>query len=857
MSCEKSLNQLSVETRAKLRSAQLLTSLPQIVSELLQNSLDAGASQVDMGVNCEEWSCWVRDDGAGINKGGLSMIGKGSEEGRYNTSKAYTPASLDSVSTFGFRGEALLSMAELCCLEISSRTSLSQESWSAILKGGKPLYSGPSIRWRRESAGTVVCVRDAFFSLPIRRQSHPSPAKTVDTIKQELEAYALMFPEVSFTLQDDSKSKDNVSSKGHVLRVPKTRSILAAFRHMYGRALTEHVEEINTTSGDLKVEGFISLVGARSKVYQYLYINKHPISFCDLHRVIDSKFLTSTFVKHAYDEGGETSLRSSVRRSPRKGEKKPIYVLNLVIPTRHIDNCLEPAKSVVQIEHKNVVTSFLSSVIDSFLVRHGFASGKRAAEEGRASPPKKRKVTMIPNSMTKNNVPQPPATGKAEPKEAPAAFIHPGDISEEIPQRTTVWKDPATGETFIVDARTGNSYSQNSRHKIDPMNTASMSRISRIPRLLKKSKYPSHGACSDPALDSMPDWLQEALCANESYATTEPKIPSLPLFANQTSVDHGYSSIYSSNHSCCAHTFGTLYPQSGSLSSEHARTRFHKADLLKAQVINQVDRKFIACLVDLDYSAHQENGKSLDKCPAGGSTLILIDQHAADERVRVERFLREICSGFLRHCEGTGGVDVLELSPAVPILLTRHEALRLASVDEVRSAFDRWGVRFEGLARLTSLESECMGDEASGGYAQVFVNGIPATVGDKLLLNNELRDLIKGYLGTLESEEAPPPNLSQQIDANDTKDEESCWLKALRWCPRELLDLINSKACRGAVMFNDPLSLEQCERLVRNLAATAFPFQCAHGRPSLVPLTHVSTKSGRQTAPALDWTRLN
>lgn len=150
---------------------------------------------------------------------------------------------------------ALSSMAELCCLEISSRTSQSRESWSVILKvcecgccanmaqlvlqGGKSLYSGPSIRWRRETPGSVVCVRDAFFSasqaihgisssdgrtqLPIRRQSHPSTAKTIDGIKQEVEAYALMFPNVAFTLQDDSKSRDNASSKGHVLRVPKVR----------------------------------------------------------------------------------------------------------------------------------------------------------------------------------------------------------------------------------------------------------------------------------------------------------------------------------------------------------------------------------------------------------------------------------------------------------------------------------------------------------------------------------------------------------------------------------------------------------------------------------------------------------
>lgn len=78
-----SLSRLSAPTRVKLRSTQLLSSLPQIVSELLQNSLDAGAQHVDIGVDCEEWNCWVRDDGHGISKEGLTILGKGSEEGRY------------------------------------------------------------------------------------------------------------------------------------------------------------------------------------------------------------------------------------------------------------------------------------------------------------------------------------------------------------------------------------------------------------------------------------------------------------------------------------------------------------------------------------------------------------------------------------------------------------------------------------------------------------------------------------------------------------------------------------------------------------------------------------------------------
>ena len=81
MSTGASIEHLSTATRNKLRSTQILTSLSQIVSELLQNSLDAGAHHIDIGVDCEEWSCWVSDNGVGMSKDGISVLG----EGRYGT----------------------------------------------------------------------------------------------------------------------------------------------------------------------------------------------------------------------------------------------------------------------------------------------------------------------------------------------------------------------------------------------------------------------------------------------------------------------------------------------------------------------------------------------------------------------------------------------------------------------------------------------------------------------------------------------------------------------------------------------------------------------------------------------------
>jgi DNA mismatch repair protein MLH3 len=80
------LQTLAEPVRTRLRSSQILTSLPQVVSELVQNALDASASHIDVGVDCQEWECWVKDDGHGISKSGLELLSKSYEAGRYSMS---------------------------------------------------------------------------------------------------------------------------------------------------------------------------------------------------------------------------------------------------------------------------------------------------------------------------------------------------------------------------------------------------------------------------------------------------------------------------------------------------------------------------------------------------------------------------------------------------------------------------------------------------------------------------------------------------------------------------------------------------------------------------------------------------
>jgi len=119
----------------------------------------------------------------------------------------------------------------------------------------------------------------------------------------------------------------------------------------------------------------------------------------------------------------------------------------------------------------------------------------------------------------------------------------------------------------------------------------------------------------------------------------------------------------------------------------------------------------------------------------------------------------------------------------------------------------------------------------------LFVVGVPSILSEKLLTRDELHDLVKGFIVHFQSVGAEHPTNLVSQDSDFTT---FTWQRALRWCPKELIDLINSKACRGAIMFNDTLTQEQCEELVLQLSKTDMPFQCAHGRPSLVPLTSFS-----------------
>jgi DNA mismatch repair protein MLH3 len=172
-----------------------------------------------------------------------------------------------------------------------------------------------------------------------------------------------------------------------------------------------------------------------------------------------------------------------------------------------------------------------------------------------------------------------------------------------------------------------------------------------------------------------------------------------------------------------------------------------------------------------------------------GPALALIDQHAADERVQLEALLSKHvgADGLPVHAES------VTLEPAEPLALTAHEA---SLAREHARALELWGWHVRGLG---------------GADAQVLLVRAPSVCSHVL----RARALTE-YLATLDE------------------------LGGTAAPPRAVLRAIVSKACRSAIMFGKALSHEECVAVVAQLARVKFPFQCAHGRPTIVPVLEMS-----------------
>ncbi|XP_035808273.2 DNA mismatch repair protein Mlh3 isoform X1 [Amphiprion ocellaris] len=229
--------------------------------------------------------------------------------------------------------------------------------------------------------------------------------------------------------------------------------------------------------------------------------------------------------------------------------------------------------------------------------------------------------------------------------------------------------------------------------------------------------------------------------------------------------------------------------------------RFSKAMIHSMKVIHQVDKKFLACLIN---TRDKEPGAPTE---TEGNLLVLVDQHAAHERVRLENLIADSyennpdVQGEKRLCSST-------ILPPLEISMPEEDLRLLRSCQ----------------SHLRSLGLEVTFSQAAD--PQVFVGKVPLCFTEKE--SNELRRGRPSVIKPIVEE-----YLQEQIELLRSTG------RVRGTLPLTVLKVLASLACHGAIKFNDTLSKDECCSLVASLSSCQLPFQCAHGRPSIAPLVDI------------------
>lgn len=316
-----------------------------VVKELVENSLDAGATQIE--IDIEQGGVGlirVRDNGSGIHREDLPLA-----LSRHATSKIHHSDDLAQIMTLGFRGEALASIGSVSRLQIASALA-KQSGFQVSVAGETAAESTPAAH----PQGTTVEVRDLFFNTPARRKFLRSEKTEFDHIDELIKRMALSAFHVGFTLRHNQRIIRQyfpVNTSGNA------SERLAA---LCGSAFVEHAVHIEAEGAGMQIRGWIALpTFSRSQNdLQYFYVN--------------GRMVRDKLVLHALKEAYQDVLYR---------DRYPAYILFLDVPPNQVDVNVHPTKHEVRFREGRVVHDFIfHSVHDALAsVRPGDESHQHEA----------------------------------------------------------------------------------------------------------------------------------------------------------------------------------------------------------------------------------------------------------------------------------------------------------------------------------------------------------------------------------------------------------------------------------------------------------------------------------------------
>ncbi len=309
----------------RIAAGEIVERPASVVKELLENSIDAGSSNIQVEIEKGGKSLIrVSDDGVGINPDDIKLIGE-----RHATSKIVFFEDIDNVSTLGFRGEALASISSVSQFTLTSATKGSEAGTELKIQGGKR----QSYKRIGSPGGTTVEVKNLFFNTPARKKFLKAEATELSHIHKMFTREILMHPGISFFLKQDKKD---------IIKANRCSTLLERISQVLGKDLAGELIPLDFESPAVKISGFIARpsYSRLDRSYQLFYVNK--------------RWINSPLLNHAVTQAYHSFLE------PRR---MPAVIIFFEVSPGEVDINIHPTKREVRFKNERLVHDLLFETV--------------------------------------------------------------------------------------------------------------------------------------------------------------------------------------------------------------------------------------------------------------------------------------------------------------------------------------------------------------------------------------------------------------------------------------------------------------------------------------------------------------
>ncbi|MCK8058832.1 MULTISPECIES: DNA mismatch repair endonuclease MutL [unclassified Fusibacter] len=314
----------------KIAAGEVVERPAAVVKELVENSIDAGATAITIEIK-DAGKSYIRisDNGSGIPYEELPLAFE-----RHATSKIDSVEAIYKISTLGFRGEALASIASVSRVELVTKTKNDETGHKVTVNGGV-LGSAEQIG---TTDGTTLIIRDLFYNTPVRFKFLKSNQAEQSVIVDLVNKLALSHTEIRFTLIVDGREAYRTDGKAKLQN---------ALMHIYGRELVRHMIPVEAKTDKYVISGFVSKPSYTrgNRKYQMLFVNGRYVKSDDIQKTVNNAYKGLTTIG-----------------------KFGVYALAIETPFDHVDVNIHPSKTEIRFKEPLAIEGFLFTTIKHALM---------------------------------------------------------------------------------------------------------------------------------------------------------------------------------------------------------------------------------------------------------------------------------------------------------------------------------------------------------------------------------------------------------------------------------------------------------------------------------------------------------